>query len=154
VPQWRDFMDRFRPAGTPGAAGRPAVPADRSADAAAELTAVLVLLDDAQQEASRIRRAAAERAEEIRRDADRQAAEIIAGARRGADTVRLQSEAEAVREAEAATDDMRASTEAEITRLRARDRDRLPHYVDVVASQARQWLDELGQPSTTVVSGR
>ena len=33
MPQWRDFLERFRPAGTPGAAARPGVPADRSADA-------------------------------------------------------------------------------------------------------------------------
>ncbi|HUO41200.1 MAG TPA: hypothetical protein VMU34_26675 [Mycobacterium sp.] len=154
MPQWRDFLDRFRPAGTPGTPGRPAVPANRSVDAAAELTAVLVLLDDAQQEALRIREAGAERAEEIRRDADRKAAEIIANARREADTVRLEAGMQALREAEAAADDMRASTVAEITRLRAQAGERLPNYVDVVASRARQWLDGLGQSSATVGSDR
>jgi vacuolar-type H+-ATPase subunit E/Vma4 len=145
VPQWRDFLDRFRPAGTPGAAGRPAVPADRSADAAAELTSVLILLDDAQDEASRIRGNAADRAEEIRRAAQRQATKIVAEAGRRADEVRMQAEADRLRSAAAATEDMRARTDAEITGMQARAGERLPCYVDAVAAQARQWLDEIAQ---------
>ncbi len=143
MPQWQNVLDRFRPAGTPGAAGRPGIPADRSADAAAELTAVLALLDDVQEEAARTRQAATDRAQEIRRSAHRQAAELVTKARDDAESVRAQSEADALREAEAEEDDMRSRTEAEIARLRQRAGERLAHDVDTVAAQARGWLDAL-----------
>ena len=141
--QWQNILDRFRPAGTPGAAGRPGIPADRGADAAAELTAVLALLDYAQDEAARTRQAAADRAQEIRRSAHRQAAELVAKARVDAETVRAQSEADALRHADADEDDMRRQTEAEVAQLRQRADERLAHDVDTVAAQARGWLDVL-----------
>jgi cell division septum initiation protein DivIVA len=148
VPQWRNALDRFRPAGTPGAAGRPGIPADRSADAAAELTEVLALLDDAQEEAARTRQAATDRAQEIRRAAQRQAAELVAKARRDAESVRAQSEADALHEADTDEDNMRSQTEAEIARLRRRADERLAHDVDTVAAAARGWLDALVRPAT------
>jgi cell division septum initiation protein DivIVA len=148
VPQWRNILDRFRPAGTPGAAGRPGIPADRSADAAAELTAMLALLDDVQEEAARTRQAAADRAQEIRRAAHRQAAEIVTNARNDAESVRAQSEADALRETDADADEMRRQTKAEIARLRQRAGERLAHDVDTVAAQAREWLDALVRSAT------
>jgi cell division septum initiation protein DivIVA len=148
VPQWQNVLDRFRPAGTPGAAGRPGIPADRSADAAAELTAMLALLDDAQEEAARTRHVATERAQEICRAAHRQAAELVAKARDDAESVRAQSEADALREADADEKDMRRQTEAEIARLRHRAGERLAHDVDTVAAQARGWLDALVRSAT------
>ena len=39
MPDLRDFLSRFRPAGTPGAAARPGVPVDRVAEREAELQA-------------------------------------------------------------------------------------------------------------------
>ncbi len=143
MPQWRDVLDRFRPAGTPGAAGRPGIPSDRSADATAELTAVLALLDDAQEEAARTRQAATDRAQEIRRAAQRQAAELVTKARDNAEGVRAQSEADALREAAADEGDMRRQTDAEIGRLRQRADERLAHDVDTVVAHAREWLDGL-----------
>jgi hypothetical protein len=148
VPQWRDFLERFRPAGTPGAAARPGVPADRSADAAAELTPLLVLLDDTQDEAQRIRREAADRAEEIRRAAQRQANQIVARARAEAEVVRAQTEAKARTAAAAAWSEMRAETAAEIERVQARVADRMPRYVDDVVALAREWLAQSPQAPT------
>jgi cell division septum initiation protein DivIVA len=148
VPQSQNILDRFRPAGTPGSAGRPGVPADRSADAAAELTEVLALLDDAQDEAARTRQAATDRAQEIRRAAHRQAAELVAKARDEAEKVRAQSEADTLREADADENEMRSQTEAEIARLRQRAGERLAHDVDTVAAEARGWLDALVGPAT------
>ncbi len=153
MPQWQNVLDRFRPAGTPGAAGRPGIPADRSADAAAELTEVLALLDDAQEDAVRTRQAATDRAQEIRRVAQRQAAEIVAKARHDAESVRAQSEADALREAGADEDDMRSQTEAEIAALRERAGERLAHDADTVAALARGWLDALAR-SVTAESDR
>ncbi len=153
MPQWQNVLDRFRPAGTPGAAGRPGIPADRSADAAAELTEVLALLDDSQEEAARTRQAATDRTQEIRLNAHRQAAELVAKARDDAETVRAQSEADALREAGTDEGDMRRKTEAEIARLRQRADERLAQDADTVADQARGWLDALVR-STTAVSDR
>lgn len=143
MPQWRTVLDRFRPAGTPGAAGRPGIPADRSADAAAELTAVLALLDEVQEEAAHTRQAAADRAQEIRRAAHREAADLLAKARDDAEAVRAQSEAEALGEASADEEDMRRRAEAEIAGLRRRAEDRLARDVDAVVGEARAWLDGL-----------
>jgi len=148
VPQWRNALDRFRPAGTPGAAGRPGIPADRSADAAAELAEVLALLDDAQEEAARTRQAAADRAQKIRRAAQRQAAELVAKARDNAETVRAQAQADALREAGADEDEMRSQTEAEIARLRQRADERSAQDADSVAAAAREWLDALVRSTT------
>ncbi len=136
MPQWPNILDRFRPAGTPGAAGRPGIPTDRSADAAAELTAVLTLLDDIQEEAARTRQAAADRAQQIRRSAHRQAAELVAKTRDDAESVRAQSEVHALRKADADEQDMRRRTEAEIARLRQRAGERLARDVDTVAAEA------------------
>ncbi len=147
MPQWRTALDRFRPVGTPGAAGRPGIPTDRSADAAAELAAVLALLDDVQEEAAHTRRAAADRAQEIRRAAHREATELLAKGRDDAETVRSQSEADALGEASADEEDMRRQAEAEIAGLRQRAGKRLAHDVDTVVAQARAWLDGLvGSP--------
>jgi len=76
----QDFLQRFRPAGAPGAPGRAAVPADRVAEATAELAPVFAALADVHPEVDGIRsravaraaarrRAAAEEAERIRADA-------------------------------------------------------------------------------------
>ena len=129
--QWRNFLERFRPAGTPGAAARPGVPADRSADAAAELTPLLMLLDDVQDEAQRIRADAAARADEICRAARRQAEQIVAQARRGALSIQTAAQA-----------DMQAQNAAEIERLRARAAEQMPRYVEKVVTLARAWLDD------------
>ena len=150
MPQWRDFLERFRPAGTPGAAARPGVPADRSADAAAELTPLLVLLDDTQDEVQRIRREADERAEEIRRAAQRQADEIVARARVEAESVRAQTEAKAHSDAAAAWSETQVETTADIDRVQARVADRMPRYVDEVVAVAREWLDQSPQRPTAV----
>ena len=72
MPQWRDFLERFRPAGTPGAAAQGGVPADRIADTAAELEPVFMMLDDVHAEAARIRRCAVEHADAIRQSPVRQ----------------------------------------------------------------------------------
>jgi len=148
VPRWQNVLERFRPAGTPGAAGRPGIPADRSADATAELAAMLALLDDAQEEAARTRQAATDRAQEIRRAAHRRAAELVAKARDDAGKVRAQAEADALREADADEDDMRRQTEAEIARLRQRSDGHLAHDVDAVAARARDWLEALVRSAT------
>lgn len=146
MPPWNDFLERFRPAGTPGAAARPGVPADRSQDAAAELTPLLLLLDDVQDEADHIRRAAVERADEIRRAAQREADLTVARAREDAQDVRAEAKAAAELSAGAAWADRRADNAEEIERLRERVAERMPEYVGKVVSLVRHWLEEPAVP--------
>jgi hypothetical protein len=54
MPELRDFLARFRPAGAPGTAARAAVPADRSRELEAEVEPVLALLEDTDAERKRI----------------------------------------------------------------------------------------------------
>ncbi|GAA1331576.1 hypothetical protein GCM10009647_071660 [Streptomyces sanglieri] len=56
----RDFLERFRPAGTPGASAA-GVPVDRTAERASELEPTLAQLMDVQREAARIRASADEK---------------------------------------------------------------------------------------------
>ncbi|KAE8765526.1 hypothetical protein, partial [Georgenia thermotolerans] len=69
MPRARDILQRFRPAGTPGAAAPAGVPADRVTEMAAELEPVLARLAEAQAEADQVRAAARQEAERRRREA-------------------------------------------------------------------------------------
>jgi vacuolar-type H+-ATPase subunit E/Vma4 len=149
MPQW---LERFRPAGTPGAAGRSGVPVDRSADAAAELTPLLLLLDDVQDEAERMRKDAIERVDEIRRTAHREADQIVTRARLEAQRVRAEAEAKAQSRATVTWADRQAQNAAEIERLQQRSAERMGRYVDRVVSLARAWLDESPQSSTVMTN--
>jgi hypothetical protein len=61
-----EFLRRFRPAGTPGAAARAGVPVDRAAEAAGELAPVLALLADVESATAEIREGARLDAMELR----------------------------------------------------------------------------------------
>jgi hypothetical protein len=100
----RDFLNRFRPAGTPGAAARAGVPVDRAAEAAAELGPVLALLAGTERECARLREDAQREAERTRQQARERAAALVAGARERAPGVRAAaaSKARASADAEAA----------------------------------------------------
>jgi hypothetical protein len=67
VARSRDFLARFRPVGTPGAAATAGVPVDRVQELDAELGPVLDSLAGTQAEAAAIRAAAADRAARRRR---------------------------------------------------------------------------------------
>ncbi|HEU4349929.1 MAG TPA: hypothetical protein VFR35_19300, partial [Actinoplanes sp.] len=58
MPRARDFLERLRPAGVPGAAGPAGVPADRVSEIAAELEPVFAALAGVEDEV-RLRREAA-----------------------------------------------------------------------------------------------
>jgi hypothetical protein len=146
MPQWRDFLERFRPAGTPGAAAQGGVPADRIADTAAELEPLFLILDDVAAKAARIRRGAAEQAEVIRQDAGRRAADIVAEAWARAETARAEAAAQA--RAATVTEDIGtdAARRAELDDLQARVAARMPDYVEKVVVTARALLEEFCGP--------
>jgi hypothetical protein len=112
MPQLRDFLDRFRPAGTPGAAARAGVPADPAGELAAEVGPVLALLEGA----------AAAR-DEVIAAARHDAAAIVAGARDAAAGVAADGEqrAAAARDEAARLALAAARDEAELTVATARE---------------------------------
>ncbi|MDO9496885.1 MAG: hypothetical protein Q7J48_14365 [Nocardioides sp.] len=91
----RDLLQRFRPAGAPGAATATGVPADRLEERDAELDPVFRLLADTVTESTRIRREGATEAERRRQRAREAAVALVAGARLEADAIRAQALSEA-----------------------------------------------------------
>lgn len=88
MPQFRDFLARFRPAGSPGAASRVGVAADRARELSAELAPVLALLAPTHRECKRIVAKAERDAGQIMQDARERAAAMAAEAGRRAEAVR------------------------------------------------------------------
>ncbi|MCX4404557.1 hypothetical protein ACFV8Z_17230 [Streptomyces sp. NPDC059837] len=124
----RDFLERFRPAGTPGASAT-GVPADRTAERAAELVPALAQLTDVQHEAARIRASADEAATAVRQDAAREAAELVAAARERAPEIRRQAAEPVLREARREADALRAAGYLAASAIRERGRERMPDLV-------------------------
>jgi hypothetical protein len=147
MPQWRDFLEHYRPAGTPGAAAQGGVPADRIAGTAAELEPVFMMLDDVQAEAARILRCAVEHADAIRQDAGRQAAEIVAEAQAQAEAAGADAAARSRGLAVTENTGMTAERDRELEELRARAAGRMPDYTDRVVAAARALLEEFCEPS-------
>jgi len=138
VPQLRDFLARFRPAGSPGAAARAAVPADPARELEAELDPVLMLLADADAEREQIIARARGDAERITAQARAQAAAIAADAERRARTARDEAARDVM--AMARDEDARAMDDA--TRQAARTGElagqRMPALVERAVESIRQ----------------
>lgn len=111
----RDLLQRFRPAGAPGAATATGVPADRVQERDVELAPVFELLTETVTEAARIRREAATEAERRRQRAREAAVARIAEARLEAESIRAQAVAQAQQ-----TVTVTAGTSAESARDNAR----------------------------------
>jgi hypothetical protein len=88
LPQFRDFLARFRPAGSPGAASRVGVAADRAREVSTELEPVLALLAATHAECARIITEAGQDARQLEEEAREQAAVAAAEARRRAAVAR------------------------------------------------------------------
>jgi len=141
VPQMRDFLSRFRPAGSPGAS-RVAVPADRRRELESELGPVLMLLDGPSAERSGIVWAARRDAEQTLRHARTEADGIRAAAQqRAADSVAdLVQEAVAAARTEAAA--IASAGAAEAAAITTRARQRLPLLTDRAVALVR----DIGYP--------
>lgn len=127
---FRDFLMRFRPVGLPGPAAAGGVPADRSAELAAELEPPLVLLEETEAEARAVRERADEEAARRRRAAERTAKDIVEQARARAPVVREQSAA-LVRDAtKAEATELLAAAARDTAALRRRIELRTPALVD------------------------
>jgi hypothetical protein len=95
MPRARDFLARFRPVGTPGAAASAGVPADRVVEAAAELEPLFAMLADTEAKAEGIRASADQLIAENHRLAAERATEVLAQARLRADADRADASANA-----------------------------------------------------------
>jgi vacuolar-type H+-ATPase subunit H len=102
VPAVRDLLERFRPAGAPGAATAAGVPADRRATVEAELEPIFGALDEVTRQGEETRLTASRAADHRLADAQQQARAIVA---------RAATEAEAERAAAAAQLRSRAARE-------------------------------------------
>lgn len=127
----RDFLQRFRPAGTPGAAARPGVPADRQAELAVELEPVFALLAETQDQAERLRLAGSRQAAEGLRQAADQAEVIMSNATGQASAVRAEAAARAQALADPQWQQLAAAADRRADQIRAVTRARLPGYVEL-----------------------
>lgn len=137
MPRSRDFLERFRPAGTPGAAAKTGVPADRVAELSAELEPVLALLADAERQADAIRAEAQRESERVRRRADEHARVLVATARRDAEAERSDAAARVTKRAETETAETLAAAERDAAEVRRRGAELMPAYVDQVVAAVR-----------------
>lgn len=138
MPQLRDFLDRFRPAGAPGAAARAGVPVDRAGELAEEVVPVLTLLDDTQAECERIVARARRDAGAIIARARVEAAAIGADGDQRARAVRAEAARQVAAAAAAAAAAMVADAEQEAVRIRARGGQRMPGLVGAALTEIRQ----------------
>lgn len=81
MPRSRDLLNRFRPTGTPGAAGAAGVPVDHDAGSAAELAPVLAALAATESACDALVAEARARAARVRDAAQVQAQELLADTR-------------------------------------------------------------------------
>ena len=137
MPRARDFLERLRPVGAPGAAGPAGVPADRSAEVAVELQPVFAALADVEAELRRERDAGREEAAQRRRRASERAAEILAGARGAAQAERAAVATTLRYQADAAAADAQAAAEREAAQIHRRAARRLPALVATVVDRVR-----------------
>ncbi len=129
MPELRDFLSRFRPAGAPGAA-RAGVPADRSRELQAEVGPVLALLAGV----------------------DAECGQIIARARRDAGQITAEALAEAAAIAADAGQRAAAAREEAARQLMASARDEAARAVRDAERQAAQTRERAGQRMPGLVS--
>jgi vacuolar-type H+-ATPase subunit H len=150
LPQLRDFLERFRPAGAPGAAASAGVPADRSRELEAELNPVLALLEGVDAECARI-------VARARHDAGL----IIAAARDGAaahladaDQRARSARDEVMREILAVARAEAAAAAADAARQASRERELAGQRIPALVAQAVGMVRELGSPGRDLPADR
>jgi vacuolar-type H+-ATPase subunit H len=140
----REFLERFRPAGAPGAAGRAGVPADLARELAVEVEPVLALLDGTYAECEQIIAAARQEVDRIAAAAHAETLRISQEADRLARMARDEAARDVLARARAeasAAAEMADQQAAQIRRLAKR---RLPELVSTAVGLVRGGLDEGG----------
>jgi cell division septum initiation protein DivIVA len=132
-----DLLNRFRPAGTPGAAARAGVPVDRAAEAAAELEPVLALLAEAESACAAVRERARQDAKDIGERARARADGLLAEARAQADSERAAAAARARARGQAESARLTGQAERRATARHGLAEQRMPWYVSRVVAMVR-----------------
>ncbi|MDI9914454.1 hypothetical protein [Rhodococcus sp. IEGM 1379] len=135
-----NFLERFRPAGAPGAAAAVGVPADRPLELAAELEPVFGELSGVVAHARRIREQASFDADQIRCEAKEKAHVLVESAGNELEDVRAAAMASAGERAQQVSQAALAAAELDAAAVRSRAADRLPAYVDRALDLARNVL--------------
>lgn len=137
MPRARDLLNRFRPSGTPGAAGAAGVPVDRAAGAAAELAPLFAALAPTERRCEELLTDAEADARRIRREAEEEAARLVAAARDRQSTERaaVLAELRARRSADAAA--AADAAERQATEVRDRAEARMGDCVEDVVAAVR-----------------
>jgi hypothetical protein len=130
----RNFLERFRPSGTPGAAARPGVPADRQAEQSAELEPLLARLAETEAEVVQIGTTAQQSADVRRLEGQDRARATLAAGRRRIVADRAEMVAQVRRQGAAETAAVLAAAQAEADAVRSRVGQRLPALVERVVS--------------------
>lgn len=127
--QTRDFLERFRPAGAPGAAGRAGVPADRARELAAEVEPVLALLDDVHAECEQIIARAHREADQITANTQAEVVRIGRDAERRARAARDEATSEVLAQARAEAQQAAAGAGRQALTVRRLAKRRMPALV-------------------------
>jgi len=139
MPPLRDFLTRFRPAGSPGAAARAAgVPADRSGELEAEVAPVLALLDDTAAERERLITQARREAEQIVAAARSAAGAIAADTAQRAQAVREQAAGQVMTAAREQAAKTAEDARRQAAQIRELARQRTPALVSRIVGTIRQ----------------
>ncbi len=137
MPSVRDFLERLRPSGTPGAATVSAVPADRVGERSAELEPVLARLQAVQAQASAIRDRAEVVAQQRKDAAAEEARAIVAAAHREAEAERQSATATTRARAESESRDLLVDAAREASAVAQTASNRQSSFADRVLSRAR-----------------
>jgi hypothetical protein len=140
VPGVRDLLDRFRPAGAPGAATAAGVPADRRAVAATELEPVFEALAPVIAECDAVRVAASAAADREGVEAAEHARAVVSRARNEADAERAATAARLREHAAAEGQRLAARAATEADRVRRRADRRRPELLARVVDRVRAEL--------------
>jgi hypothetical protein len=140
MPRARDFLARFRPVGTPGAAASAGVPADRVVEATAELEPLFAMLADTEAEADRIRAEADEHIAEGHRLAAAHAADLLASARLDAEAARADASAKARAAADQKAAEEQAAAEAESDHIRQSANGQMATQIAEIMAAVRERL--------------
>jgi len=138
MPPLRDFLTRFRPAGSPGAAARAGIPADRSGELEAEVAPVLGRLAGAEAERERLIAQARCEAEQILAAAQSTADAITADAAQRTEAIREQAARQVLTAAQQQS--ARAVQDARQQALQTRElaRQRMPALVSRIVGAISQ----------------
>jgi len=144
----RDFLDRFRPAGAPGAAGAAGVPADRRAGAEQELASLFAALAGVQRRCAEVRERAERDAERRRGQSRRMAAAIVARARSQAVAERAAAAAAAQAAARVQSERIAIDAQRDAVQVRASAQQRMPALVGRILARASELAESSarGQP--------